>query len=191
MTPGLEQKINDEMIKLPAFHQHAIKSLDWKGICQEIGDRHNLLDAEISGLQAEVALVLMGLSDLRTLHRYIDDEIAGTGWQEIEASVVNDIIRPIADTLERTSPERTLFSDEKARVTSRTVRIAGATYPVSALAGSIGPFLVPNLGFIGDILQWGDWYVAVNFTDGREHKAYWASKDQAASFATALKSVMS
>jgi hypothetical protein len=59
MTPGLEQKINEEMAKLPSFHQPAIRSLDWKGKCQEIGDRHNLLDTDISGLQAEVALVLI------------------------------------------------------------------------------------------------------------------------------------
>jgi hypothetical protein len=42
----------------------------------------------------------MGLSDLRALHRYIDDEIAGTGWQDIEASVINDIISPIGEIFE-------------------------------------------------------------------------------------------
>jgi hypothetical protein len=42
----------------------------------------------------------MGLSDFTTLHRHIDDEIGGTGWQDIEASVVDDVISPIAEILE-------------------------------------------------------------------------------------------
>jgi hypothetical protein len=58
------------------------------------------LEQEISGLQAEVALVLMGLSDMTTLHRYIDCEIGGTGWQEIDESIVEDVISPIAEILE-------------------------------------------------------------------------------------------
>ena len=88
------------MAKLPKPNQQAINSFDWQRKCYEIGSEHNLLEAEITGLQAEVALVLLGLSDMRTLHRYIDNEIAGTGWPEIETSVVEDIISPIAQILE-------------------------------------------------------------------------------------------
>jgi hypothetical protein len=100
MNETVEQSIKEEMAKLPKPNQQAINAFDWRRKCQEIGDRHNLLDAEISGLQAEVILVLMGLSDFTTLHRHIDDEIGGTGWQDIEASVVDDVISPIAEILE-------------------------------------------------------------------------------------------
>ena len=100
MREALQASIREELVKLPKPYQQAINSFDWPRKCEEIGARHDLLEDEIAGLQAEVALVLMGLSDLRTLHRYIDDEIAGTGWREIEASVVNDVISPIAEILE-------------------------------------------------------------------------------------------
>lgn len=86
--------------KYPKPNQQAINAFDWRRKCQEIGDRHNLLDTEISGLQAEVIFVLMDLSYLSTLHTYIDVEIGGSGWKDIYASVVDDVISPIAEILE-------------------------------------------------------------------------------------------
>ena len=100
MNEAVQESIRGQMSKLPKANQQAINSFDWERKCGEIGNKHNLVDTEITGLQAEVALVLMGLSDLQSLHRYIDDEIGGTGWQEIEASVVGDVISPIAEILE-------------------------------------------------------------------------------------------
>jgi len=100
LNETVEQTIKEEMAKLPKPNQQAISAFDWRRKCQEIGERHNLLETEISGLQGEVILVLMGLSDLATLHRHIDGEIGGTGWQDIEESVVNDVISPIAEILE-------------------------------------------------------------------------------------------
>lgn len=100
MNETVQQSINEELAKRPPAIQQAINAFDWQRKCAEIGEHHNLLDNEITGLQAEVALVLLGLSDLQTLHRYIDDEIAGTGWQEIEAYVVDEVISPIAQILE-------------------------------------------------------------------------------------------
>jgi len=94
------ERIKGEMAKLPKANQQAINSFDWLKKCQQIGEQHNLSEEEITGLQSEVALVLMGLSDLRTLHRYIDDEIGGTGWQEIEAFVVDNVLSPISEILE-------------------------------------------------------------------------------------------
>jgi hypothetical protein len=87
MHAAQQARIQEEMSKLPKANQQAINSFDWQRKCQEIGESRNLLEEEITGLQSEVALVLMGLSDLQTLHRYIDDEIGGTGWQEIEEFV--------------------------------------------------------------------------------------------------------
>ena len=56
MNETVEQTIKEEMVKLPKPNQQAINAFGWRRKCQEIGDRHNLLDTEISGLQAEVIL---------------------------------------------------------------------------------------------------------------------------------------
>lgn len=94
------EHVIEEMAKLPKAQQQAINSFDFQKKCHEIGEKHNLSEEEITGLKTEVLLVLMGLSDLVTLHRYIDDEIAGTGWQEIEAFVVENVISPMSEILE-------------------------------------------------------------------------------------------
>ncbi len=83
------------MSKLPEARQQAINSFDWLNKCQEIGEKHKLLEEEIAGLKTEVALVLIGLSDLDTLHKHIDLEIGGTGWEEIEKEVTENILSPI------------------------------------------------------------------------------------------------
>jgi hypothetical protein len=100
MHDAQHEQIREQISKLPRANQQAINSFDWQKKCQEIGEQHNLSEEEITGLQTEVALVLMGLSDLSTLHRYIDDEIGGTGWQEIEAFVVDNVLSPIAEIME-------------------------------------------------------------------------------------------
>lgn len=57
---------------------------------------------EITGLKTEVALVLIGLSDFDTLHEYIDVKIGGTGWQELENEIIENIFLPIGEILEIT-----------------------------------------------------------------------------------------
>jgi len=96
----LYAKAYEEMAKLPKPHQQAINSFDWQRKCHEIGQKHVLSEQEVTGLQAEVALVLMGLLDPQTLHRYIDDEIGGTGWQEIETFIVDNVLSPISEIFE-------------------------------------------------------------------------------------------
>jgi hypothetical protein len=100
MPVAQNEQVIEQMSKLPKAHQQAINSFDWQRKCQEIGEKHNLLEEEITGLQTEVILVLMGLSDLDTLHRYIDLEIGGTGWQEIEVFIVDNVLSPISDIME-------------------------------------------------------------------------------------------
>jgi len=94
------EHVIEEMAKLPKAQQQAINSFDFQKKCQEIGKEHHLLEEEMTGLKTEVLLVLMGLSDLDTLHEYIDLQIGGTGCQEIEAFVVDNILSPISEILE-------------------------------------------------------------------------------------------
>lgn len=100
MNDAVSASIREHMAKLPKANQQAINAFDWERKCHEVADGYNLTDEEITGLQAEVALVLMGLSDLTTLHRYIDDEIGGTGWEDLETSVIDGVIVPIAQIIE-------------------------------------------------------------------------------------------
>ena len=106
MDEKIKELIKEPMSKIPKSNQQAINSFDWLKKCQEIGEKHNLFDDEsvgvndLTALKTEVALVLIGLSDLKTLHRYIDDEIGGTGWQEIEDEIIENIFSPIGEILE-------------------------------------------------------------------------------------------
>jgi len=94
------EHVIEHMAKLPKAQQQAINAFDFQRKCQEIGDKHNLSEEEITGLKTEVLLVLMGLSDLDTLHEHIDLEIGGTGWEEIETFVIDNILSPISEILE-------------------------------------------------------------------------------------------
>ena len=99
MDEKLKEKIEEPMSKLPKANQQAINSFDWLKKCQEIGEKFNLVDSEISELKTEVALVLVGLSNLDTLHNFIDVGIGGTGWEEIEKEVLETILSPIGEIL--------------------------------------------------------------------------------------------
>jgi hypothetical protein len=105
MDEKLKESIKEEMSKLPKSRQQAINSFDWLKKCQEIGEKYKLVEYEeggmneITGLKTEVALVLIGLSDLHTLHRYIDVEIGGTSWQNIENEIIENIFSPIGEIL--------------------------------------------------------------------------------------------
>lgn len=106
MDERLKEDLIEPMSKLPKSLQQAINSFDWLKKCEEIGGKYNLIDVdevghgELSGLKAEVALVLVGLSDLQTLHRYIDLEIGETGWQDLEKEIIEDILEPIGEIWE-------------------------------------------------------------------------------------------
>lgn len=106
MDEKLKENLIEPMSKLPKSLQRAINSFDWLKKCEEIGGKYNLFDneeighRELTGLKTEVALVLVGLSDLHTLHSYIDYEIGGTGWQELEREIIENIIEPIGEIWE-------------------------------------------------------------------------------------------
>jgi len=123
---------------------------------------------------------------------------------KIQRDITRDVILPIKEEGDRLVPQHDtprsggspaqsepLFSDGKAEVTLRTLRIGGATYPVGVLSRLVGPFFVSSFGFIGDIMRWGDWYVAVHFVDGEERMVFWKDEADAKRFAVALRSVMS
>ena len=60
MTPKLQQTIKRELERLPKEGQDAIATLDWVTIAEEIGKAHFMDDAQITNLQTETLLVLIG-----------------------------------------------------------------------------------------------------------------------------------
>jgi len=150
MNKQTEESIKEHLSKLPEDNQQAINSIDWLKECQEIGKKYNLIESEIAGLEAEVALFLVGLSDLKTLHKYIDNEIGGTGWQEIEKEVHENILLPIAEKLEEISPSKQsytknngeFFNDGSTIVTAATIKHHAQSYPIRTIV-KVSDFKMP------------------------------------------------
>ncbi len=102
MTEKLQQTIKEEVGKLSKEKQEAINSLDWVKVVEEIGKKHFLTDAEsINNLQVETLLVLVGIEDLDSYARNIENEV-GTSREEAEEIVKQAtelIFTPIYNTL--------------------------------------------------------------------------------------------
>jgi hypothetical protein len=102
----LKEDLIEPMSKLPTAMQQAINSIDWLRKCEEIGGKYNIIDvkevghSELSELKAEVALVLVGLSDFYTLHDFIFNNLGGTQSQELENDIVENIFSPIGEIFE-------------------------------------------------------------------------------------------
>ena len=86
------------MLLLPKDLREAIDSFDWIAKCDEIGKRYKSLEDEISALQGEVLIALMGLES-------IDDFTDGLEYalvidkataQSIAADCIKEILTPIA-----------------------------------------------------------------------------------------------
>lgn len=131
---------------------------------------------------------------------------------KIQRSIAQDVVLPIKAEgdaiLAATAPDRlqagqrrtadgppapsgVLFDDHKARVTNRTITLGGATHPAGSLTKVVGPYLVPHMGFIGDLFEWGYWFVALTFVHGEERSIHWSTREEASRFAQAIKTVMS
>ena len=109
MNEEFKQKINDELANLPQITQDAIRTVDWTTVTEAIGKAHFLEEDELQDFQVETLLVLIGLEDLDSYTRYIEDEI---GTSADEAKKITDeaygkIFAPIMDVMVRsikTSP---------------------------------------------------------------------------------------
>ncbi len=96
----IKESIKEELAKLPFHIQLAINSFNWLNKCQHIGESFSLTENEIHNFKVEVALVILGLSDMDALHEFLDSEIGGTGWEKIEGLVTDKILGPLLDLIE-------------------------------------------------------------------------------------------
>ena len=104
MTDKLKQIVEREVAKLPKEVQDAIGSLDWGKITEEIGEKNLLDDSETNDLQAIILTVLLGLEDLGSVSRLIENEI-GTSKDEAE-QIAKETGQRIFDPIFRTFEEK-------------------------------------------------------------------------------------
>ena len=102
MTKELQQKMNEEIAKLPKYNQEAIDSLDWGDISWKIGKKNLLTESEINDLQIETGLVLVGLSDLDSFAINIEKNVGANTAEseEIAKEIYEEIFKPITDKME-------------------------------------------------------------------------------------------
>jgi hypothetical protein len=102
MTKELQQKMNEEIAKLPRYNQEAINSIDWDNISWKIGKSNLLTESEINDLQIETGLVLIGLSELDLFVINVEKNTGTTKVQseKIAKEIYEEIFKPIAEKME-------------------------------------------------------------------------------------------
>ena len=102
MTKELQQKMSEEIAKLPKYNQEAINSLDWGDISWKIGKRNLLTESEINDLQIETGLILIGLSELDLFVVNIEKNTGTTKVEseKISTEIYEEIFKPIAEQME-------------------------------------------------------------------------------------------
>ena len=102
MIEKLQNKINEDMLKFSKEKQEAINSSNWIRVIEDIGKKFLLLDNEITNLQSETWLVLMGVVDLDLYERNIENNVGMTNddAKKISDEVFNKIFMPVANEIE-------------------------------------------------------------------------------------------
>ena len=101
MTEKLKQTIQEEVAKLPKEHQDAINAFAWTAVAEDIGKKHLLTDDEVNNFQVETLIVLVGLTDLESYVRNIENNI-GMSKEEAEEmtkEVLEKIFMPIINKM--------------------------------------------------------------------------------------------
>ena len=102
MTEKLQQIIKEEMAKLPKEVQDAINAFDWVKITEEIGKNHSLYEDNITNLQVETMLVLVGLERADWYLDNIKNNVilSEEKTKEISNEIFQKIFSPINKILE-------------------------------------------------------------------------------------------
>lgn len=100
MTEELKKTIEEESIKLPKETREAISSFDWANEVKKIGEDNLLVDDEITYLQTETFLVLIGLTDYDSFASQIEN--IGTSnktAEKIKEEISEKVFSPIAEKI--------------------------------------------------------------------------------------------
>lgn len=101
MTDKLKKTIQEELEKLPKENREAINSLDWMSIIETIGAQYLFIDEEITNLQTETLLVLIGLETPDLYENNVADNvpISKEKATKISDEVFQKIFTPINDII--------------------------------------------------------------------------------------------
>jgi len=101
MTDKLKQIIKEEVEKLPKEARDAVSSFDWITITEEIGNKFLLEEDDINGVQTEILLVLVGITDLEFYEVNLENKMVFTKdkAKDIAEEVFREIFNPINNIL--------------------------------------------------------------------------------------------
>lgn len=101
MTEKLKNLIEQEIKKLPKEGQDAIAMFDWVKITEEIGSRFLLDENEVTSLQLETLLALVGITELGSYAINIENQVGTTTEtaEKISKEVFQKIFHPIQEKL--------------------------------------------------------------------------------------------
>jgi len=102
MTEKLQQRIKEEIAKLPKEAQEAISAFDWVKQAEDIGKKYLLNEDDIHNFQLETLLILVGLEEPEAYPRNIENEVGTTkeGAENMADEVFEKIIIPITEKLQ-------------------------------------------------------------------------------------------
>ena len=115
MTEILNQKINEEIARLPKEKQEAINSIDWGLLVKQIGNRFGLIEEEIEGLQTETGLVLTGYTNIEDLSTNIEEQVGLkiSDSEKIAIEIYLNVFEPIINKSEPSIIDKTFISDPR------------------------------------------------------------------------------
>jgi len=97
MTENLKKTIQEEIIKLPKESQSVINTFGWENISEKIGKKYLLNEEEINILQAEIAVVLLGVDRENDLSMGIEEEVGVSKNEAIKiaSDIEKEILQPM------------------------------------------------------------------------------------------------
>ncbi len=101
MTEELKKIIGEELQVLPKESMEAINSFDWEKVSKEIGSKYLFTEEEQNQLDAEIVLVMLGITEQEFLPSRIENNIITThdNAEKITEEIVEKILKPIVNTL--------------------------------------------------------------------------------------------
>jgi len=97
----LQKAIEEELLMLPKETQAVLRDFPWFEILEDIGVKSALLEEEITGLQTETALLLVGVMSPEEYKQKLINEVGLTENEanKIQKEVLEKILEPIAEQI--------------------------------------------------------------------------------------------
>ncbi len=102
MTEELKKTTEEEIARLPKEIGEAVNNSNWVKITEEIGKKYSFSEKEITNLQAETAIILVGAEDSDLFAENIENNVRTTKEkaEKISAEIFEKIFIPINGIIE-------------------------------------------------------------------------------------------